>query len=86
MTFTFDPAADYYELFEYSMADPALEKLMDDVENYDEFLGLLRDGLYPINDEPLSPENHKALVAFIGRCCAANNSWFTIHTTAAVLL
>ena len=31
MTFTLDPAADYYELFEYPMADPALEKLMDDV-------------------------------------------------------
>ena len=86
MTFTFDPTADYYELYEASMSDPALEKLMDDLDDYDEFYGLLRDGLYPINDEPLSPENHKALVAFIGKCCAANNSWFTIHNTAAVML
>ena len=35
--FTFDPKADYYEFFEASMADPILEELMDDCEDYDEF-------------------------------------------------
>ena len=47
MPFTFDPAADYYEFFEASMSDPVLEDLMDDPEDYDEFLTLLRKGLYP---------------------------------------
>ena len=62
MTFTFDPKADYYEMFEATdrSVTSTLYDLMDDVEDYDEFLGLLRDGRYPIDpDAPLKPELHK---------------------------
>ena len=85
--FTFDPKADYYEFFEASMADPILDELMDDCEDYDEFVALLRDGRYPFDPEaPLNPTLHKKLVQHIGECCDVNDGWFSSHIAASAAL
>ena len=42
--FTFDPTFDYYELFEAVMGDPTLEEIMEDSEDYGEFIEVLKAG------------------------------------------
>ena len=44
--FIFDPTFDYYELWEACMSDPTLEAVMDDTEDYEEFIETLRKGLW----------------------------------------
>ena len=54
MTFTFDPKADYYEMFEACM-DAGTTEVLDDPEDYDEFLRALREGRYDPEKETLAP-------------------------------
>ena len=65
MTFTFDPAADYYELFEACLMDGTTEAL-NDPENFDEFLQALKDGRYHpetgITPLPLTQEQEGKLL------------------------
>lgn len=65
MTFKYDPDFDYYELFEMCMGDGTTE-VLDDPEDYDEFLQALKDGRYdgekisPAKPSVLAPQKEKA--------------------------
>ena len=45
----FDPTFDYYDLFEAVMGSPELEEVMEDSEDYEEFIEVLRTGLWSPN-------------------------------------
>ena len=45
----FDPTFDYYDLFEAVMGSPELEEVMEDSEDYVEFIEVLRTGLWSPN-------------------------------------
>ena len=50
MNFTFDPSFDYYPLFEACMADGTTEDILNDPEDYNEFIDTLKNGLWAPED------------------------------------
>ena len=89
MTFTFDPAADYYELFEMCLSDGTTE-VLNDPEDFDEFVQALKDGRYDpesgIAPLPLTKEQEQKLLDEITQVCGGNNSWFNAHHSVAFAL
>ena len=49
-TFTFDPSFDYYPLFEACMGDGTTEDILNDPEDYNEFVDVLRKGFWVPED------------------------------------
>ena len=46
MTFKYDPSFDYYELFELYMSDGTNEEVLEDPEDYCEFIEALKAGKF----------------------------------------
>lgn len=86
MAFTFDPNTDYYSLFEACMADGTTEAL-NDPEDFDEFLQVLKDGRYDpdagISPAPLTEEQKEKLLKEIADTCEVNTGWFSDHDACA---
>ena len=69
MAFKYDPDFDYYELFEMCMGDGTTE-VLDDPEDFNEFLQALKDGRYD-PDTGISPAKSAVLAPLTGEDLAA---------------